>query len=82
MKPVKKKFKESEIMIAFAQYQVARNTQIILKTLSAWFGMNFLVSAPDTFFNYIEQVKINGAKAKDTLVSAGFKFKQGTMKAL
>lgn len=79
---MKKTFKESDIMIAFTQYQVARNTQIILKTLSDWFGMNFLISAPDNFFNYIAQVKINGAKAKDTLINAGFKFKKGTETAL
>ena len=82
MKPMKKKFKESEIMIAFTQYQVARSIQILHKMLDAWCGEEFWLKAPDNILDYITTVHAHGRKAKKVLECAGFKFKQGTMEVL
>jgi hypothetical protein len=82
MKPMKKKFKESEIVVAFTQYQVARSLQILVKMLFDWSGDELFYKAPDNIIHYLEEVRLHGVRAKALLERAGFTFKKGTMEAI
>jgi len=82
MRPMKKKFKESEIMVAFTQYQVARSLQILVKMLFDWNGEELFYKAPDNILHYLEEVRLHGVRAKVILEKAGFTFKKGTMEAI
>lgn len=79
---MKKKFKESEIMIAFTQYQVARSLNILMKLLFDWHGEEFFYRTPDSIVRFLDEARMNGVRAKVILEKAGFKFKQGTTEAL
>lgn len=79
---MKKTFKESDIMIAFAQYHVARSIQILRKMIDNWYGMDFWMKAPDNMLDYLDTVRLNGIQAREVLEKAGFKFKKGTETAL
>ena len=79
---MKKKFKESDIMIAFAQYQVARSLNILMRMLFDWHGEQFFYKTPDNIVHFLEMVRLNGVKAKVILEKAGFKFERGTENAL
>lgn len=82
MRPMKKKFKESEIMVAFTQYQVARSLNILVKMLFDWNGEELFYKTPDNILDYLEEVRLHGVRAKVILEKAGFTFKKGTMEAI